>query len=79
MRFGHDYMYKTLEAATNAKRKIKEMEMAEALKSSLHGEYPWIDSGNLKRILSQGFTTRGEMGLMAAFPVRPYHSTDTFL
>jgi len=33
----------------------------------------------LKRILSQGFTTRGEMGLMAAFPVRPYHSTDTFL
>lgn len=63
MKQGHDYIYKTLEKATDENRKIKEKEMAEELKSFLQKDYPWIDSGNLKRILSQGFYYAWKDGL----------------
>ena len=63
MRKGHDYVYKALEAATDEKRKIKQTEIANPLVSFLHQEYPWIDSENLKRILSQGFYYAWKDGL----------------
>jgi hypothetical protein len=55
MRQGHDYIYNSLTKATDENRKVKEKEIAEDLKNYLHRQYAWIDSGNLKRILSQGF------------------------
>jgi hypothetical protein len=63
MKQGHDYIYKTLELAAKENRKMKEKGMAEELKSFLHNEYPWVDSGNLKRILSQGFYYARKDGL----------------
>jgi hypothetical protein len=64
MKDGHDYIYKTLVTAAKEKRKIKEKDVSEELKLFLHKEYPWIDSGNLKRILTQGFYYAGKDGLV---------------
>lgn len=64
MKQGHDYVYKTLEITTRENKKIKEKQMAEELKSFLHKEYPWIDSDNLKRILTQGYYYAGKDGLV---------------
>ena len=63
MRKGHDYIYKALEAATDEKRKINQTEIADLLSSFLNQEYPWIDSENLKRILSQGLYYAWKDGL----------------
>ena len=64
MKKGHDFVYKTLNTAADEKRKIKEKNVSEELKLFLHGQYPWIDTENLKMILSQGFYYAGKDGLV---------------
>ena len=63
MKVGQEFIYKALETAAQEKRKIGEKDVADELKSFLHNKYPWIDSGNLKRILSQGFYYAWKDGL----------------
>jgi hypothetical protein len=64
MKDGHDFIYKTLETAADEKRKIKEKDVSDKLKLFLHAKYPWIDSENLKRILSQGYYYAWKDGLV---------------
>jgi hypothetical protein len=63
MKDGHEFIYKTLEIAAKEKIKIKEKDLEDELNSFLNKTYPWIDSGNLKRILSQGFYYAWKDGL----------------
>ena len=63
MKDGHEFIYKKLETAADEKRKIKEKDVADELQLFLHKKYPWVDSGNLKRIVSQGFYYAWKDGL----------------
>lgn len=63
MRDGHEFIYKTLETAADEKRKIKEKDVSDELQLFLRKKYPWVDSGNLKRIVSQGFYYAWKDGL----------------
>jgi hypothetical protein len=63
MKDGHDFIYKKLETAGREKIRMKEEDMTGELKLFLHKKYPWIDSENLKRILSQGYYYAWKDGL----------------
>lgn len=63
MKDGHEFVYKRLELAADEKVKIKEKALSNELQLFLHKKYPWIDSGNLKRIASQGFYYAWKDGL----------------
>lgn len=63
MRDGHDFVYKTLEAAADEKRKISDQEVSDKLKSFLQERYPWINSRNFRSLLSQGFYYAWKDGL----------------
>jgi hypothetical protein len=63
MKDGHEFIYKTLEKAADEKRKIKEKDVSAELQLFLSERYSWVDSGNLKRIVSQGFYYAWKEGL----------------
>ena len=63
MKDGHEFIYKKLETAADKKRKIKEKDVSDELQLFLHTKYPWVDSKNLKRIVSQGFYYAWKDGL----------------
>lgn len=63
MKDGHEFIYKKLETAADEKRKLKEQDVSDELQLFLHQKYPWVDSGNVERILSQGFYYAWKDGL----------------
>jgi len=63
MKDGHEFIYKKLETAADEKKKIKEKEVSDELQLFLRKKYPWVDSANLKRIVSQGFYYAWKDGL----------------
>lgn len=64
MKDGHDFIYTKLKTAADEKRILKEKDVSDELKLFLHNKYPWINSRNLKEIISQGFYYAWKDGLM---------------
>lgn len=63
MKKGNEYIYKKLGDAASQRKTIKREDLADDLQSFLERDYPWINSENMKRILSQGYYYAWKDGL----------------
>ena len=63
MRAGHDFIYATLERATDSGETIAEAKLHSAFEAHVKGHYEWVSTKNLHHMFGQGMYYAWKDGL----------------